>query len=188
MKRILYLVNLLLCCTMSTWAQKPNNMGQIAQSLNTYSQNKSKLTKAQLESATTISYHCDNGSVSPEYHYNVYIIVTKNNVNVTIYGGYDGNVKFKEDRSITQSEYKQFINRLANQNICKKPSNGDVPFMSGSSSSDITVKVKNRIIFKGDEHVNLSIGKGSLDDSFMSLLSGTMLQAINNLDVIISKN
>lgn len=186
MRRSLFLASLMLCVTLSAWAQKPNKLGKIAQSVSAYTQNKSKLTLATLGKATTISYHCGNGSVAPDYHYDCYIHVIKNNVNVTIYGGYDGEVKFNENRYISQAEYKQFLNKLANQNIRKTPSNGN-EFLCGAGASDITVKVKQQVIFEGDEDVNLSIGKGRLDDSFLPLLTETMEWAIRNPDKVISQ-
>lgn len=177
----------MLCITLSVWSQKPNQLGKIAQSLSTYTQNKSKLTLAILGKATSISYYCGNGSVAPDYHYDCYISIMPNNVNVTIYGGYNGEVKFNENRYVSQAEYKQFLNKLAHQNICKISSNGN-EYICGAGASGITVKVKQQVLFEGDEYVNLSIGKGKLVDSFTSLLTETMEWAIQNPDKRISQS
>lgn len=162
-------------------AQRPDKLGKIAQSLSTYTQNKSKLSSEKLSKATSIIYHSGNGSVAPEYHYDCYIHVLKNSVSVTIYGGYDGSVKYNDSKFISTADYKQFLNNLLKQDIRKTPSNGN-EYLCGAGASDITVKVKQQVIFSGDEDVDLSITKGGLIDSFELLLSDDMLRAVRNPD------
>ena len=162
-------------------AQRPDKLGKIAQSLSTYTQNKSKLSSEKLSKATSIIYHSGNGSVAPEYHYDCYIHVLKNSVSVTIYGGYDGSVKYNDSKFISTADYKQFLNNLLKQDIRKTPSNGN-EYLCGAGASDITVKMKQQVIFSGDEDVDLSITKGGLIDSFELLLSDDMLRAVRNPD------
>ena len=162
-------------------AQNPNKLGKIAQSVSTYTQNKSKLSAEKLSKATSIIYHSGNGSVAPEYHYDCYIHVFKNSVSITIYGGYDGSVKYNESKLISTEDYKKFLNNLLKQGIRKTPSNGN-EFLCGAGASDITVKMKQQVIFSGDEDVDLYIAKGGLIDSFELLLSDDMLRAVRNPD------
>ena len=162
-------------------AQRPDKLGKIVQSVSTYTQNKSKLSSEKLSKATSIIYHSGNGSVAPEYHYDCYVHVLKNSVSVTIYGGYDGSVKYNESKFISTADYKQFLNNLLKQDIRKTPSNGN-EYLCGAGVSDITVKVKQQVIFSGDEDVDLSITKGGLIDSFELLLSDDMLRAVRNPD------
>ena len=160
-------------------AQNPNKLGKIAQSVSTYTQNKSKLSSEKLSKATSIIYHSGNGSVAPEYHYDCYIHVLIKSVSVTIYRGYDGNVKYNESKFISTEDYKKFLNNLLKQDIRKTPSNGN-EYLCGAGASDITVKMKQQVVFSGDEDVNLSIAKGGLIDSFELLLSDDMLRAVRN--------
>lgn len=162
-------------------AQRPDKLGKIAQSVSSYTQNKSKLSSEKLSKATSIIYHSGYGSVAPEYHYDCYIHVLKNSVSVTIYGGYDGDVKYNESKFISTEEYKQFLNNLLKQGIRKTPSNGN-EYLCGAGASDIKVKMKQQVIFSGDEDVDLSISKGRLIDSFELLLSDAMLGAVKNPD------
>lgn len=182
MKKIC-LISIIICCCFPAVlsAQKPNKLSKIAQSVSTYTQGKSKLSSEKLSKATSIIYHSGNGSVAPEYHYDCYIHVLKNSVSVTIYGGYDGDVKYNESKFISTEEYKQFLNNLLKQDIRKTPSNGN-EYLCGAGASDITVKMKQQVIFSGDEDVDLSISKGRLIDSFELLLSDAMLGAVKNPD------
>lgn len=182
MKKICSITIILSFCSLAVlYAQKPNKLGKIAQSISTYTQNKSKLSSEKLSKATSIIYHSGNGSVAPEYHYDSYIHVLKNSVSVTIYGGYDGSVKYNESKFISTTDYKKFLNNLLKQDIRKTPSNGN-EYLCGAGASDITVKMKQQVIFSGDEDVDLSISKGGLIDSFILLLSDDMLGAVRNPD------
>lgn len=163
------------------FAQKPNDLGKIAQSVSSYTQSKSKLSSEMLSKATSIIYHSGNGSVAPEYHYDCYIHVLKNSVSVTIYGGYDGAIMYNESSSISTSDYKKFLNNLLKQGIRKTPSNGN-EYLCGAGASDITIKMKQQVLFSGDEDIDLSITNGSLRDSFELLLSNAMLNAVRNPD------
>ena len=177
-KEILDSCYIKICVSMLASAQKPNNLGKIAQSVNAYTQNKLKLSLDKLEKATMISYHSGNGSVAPEYHYDCYIIVTNNSINVKITCGYNGDVKYNKSHAISSSEYKNFLRSLLKQGISKTPNNDPIP--DGAGSSDITVKMKQQVIFEGDEYFDLSITKGRLQDSFMSLLPDNMKRAALN--------
>ncbi len=180
MKQIVIIVTVFILCLPTTViAQRPNKLGRIAQSVRAYTQNKSKLSSDKLSKATSIIYHSGNGSVAPEYHYDCYIHVNKNSVSVTIYGGYDGSVKYNESNFISTSDYKQFLNNLLKQGIRKTPSNGN-EYLCGAGASDITVKMKQQVVFSGDEDVDLSIAKGGLIDSFVLLLSDDMIVAVRN--------
>lgn len=180
MKKIC-LINIIIsfCFPAVLSAQKPNKLGKIAQSVSSYTQNKSKLSSEKLSKATSIIYHSGNGSVAPEYHYDCYIHVLKNSVSVTIYGGYDGSVKYNDSKFISTANYKQFLNNLLKQDIRKTPSNGN-EYLCGAGASDITVKMKQQVLFSGDEDVDLSITKGRLIDSFVLLLSDDMIEAVRN--------
>lgn len=175
------LVILSICISELVLAQKTNKMDNIIRSVSAYTHDRLKLSSDKLEKATMITYHCGNGTVAPEYHYDCYTIVTKNNVNVKNTQGYNGDVKYNESIAISTPEYKQFLNNLLKQDIRKIPSNGN-EYLCGAGASDITIKMKQQVLFSGDEDVNLSITKGGLIDSFVLLLSGDMLGAVKNPD------
>lgn len=173
---------ILSCCfPVVLFAQKTDKLGSIAQSVSAYTQKKALLSSEKLSKATSIIYHSGNGSVSPEYHYDCYIHVLKNSVSVTIYGGYGGTVRYNESIDISTADYKKFLNNLLKQGICKTPSNGN-EVLCGAGASDITVKMKQQVIFSGDESVDLSINKGGLIDSFLPLLSDDMFGAVRDPD------
>lgn len=180
MKKIYSIIIIIsFCFPAALSAQKPNKLGKVAQSVSEYTQNKLKLSSDKLSKATSIIYHSGNGSVAPEYHYDCYIHVLRNSVSVTIYGGYDGDVKYNESIAISTPEYKQFLNNLLKQDIRKIPSNGN-EYLCGAGASDITIKMKQQVLFSGDEDVDLSITKGELIDSFILLLSDDMLGAVRD--------
>ena len=150
----------------------------IVHAINAYNKNKQKLSSDKLKKATTIVYYCGNGTVAPDYHYDCYITVSKNNVNVTITQGYDGTVRYNKNHAISISEYQKFLTNLLKQGISKKQS--DSPMLLGSGTSSITAKIKKQVIFEGDEYVDLTIAKGELQDSFLSLLPKHMKQVVQN--------
>jgi len=179
MKKILTLLALLVSCSFSQfYAQKPQKINNIVQAINTYTKNKQKLSSDKLEKAITIVYYCGNGTVAPDYHYDCYITVSKNNVNVTITQGYDGRVRYNKNHAISISEYQKFLTDLLKQEISKNQN--DAPMLDGAGTSGIIVKTKKQVIFEGDEYVDLSITKGELQDSFLSLLPKHMKQVVQN--------
>ena len=184
-KNVLIIAILSFCFSAKSFAQMQNRLGKIVQSVGSYTQSKSRLSSQMLSKATSIIYHSGNGSVAPEYHYDCYIQVLKNSVSVTIYGGYDGAVKYNDSNFISASDYKQFLNRLLKQGIRNTPSNGN-EYLCGAGASDITVKMKQQVLFSGDEDIDLSITNGRLRDSFELLLSNDMLNAVRNPDAKLS--
>ena len=171
-----FLVLLSICVPELVLAQKSNKMDNLVRSVSAYTQNNLKLSSDKLEKATMITYHCGNGTVAPEYHYDYYIIVTNNNVNVKITSGYNGDVKYNQNHAISSSEYTFFLNSLLKQGITKMPNNDPIP--DGAGSSDIIVKMKQRVTFSGDEYFDLSITKGGLQDSFLFLLPEHMKRVV----------
>lgn len=168
-------------------AQKSDRLQTVVQAVSAYTQNQSKLSSDKLAKATMIVYHSGNGSVAPEYHYDCYVNVVKNNVNVIVYGGYEGTVRYNKNHTISDAAYKQFLNSLLKQDIRKTPSNDNDFMMSGAGSSDITVKVKQQVIFEGEEDMDVSIAKGRLVDSFMALLPDDMKRVVRNPDIVLNK-
>ena len=156
------------------------------QIVNSYIQKSQKLTIEQLSKASEIIYHSDNGSLPPNYRYDCYIKVSRNNVNVVIYSEYGEKVNYNESRTISSSEYSRFINSLAKQDICKVSSNRSMPGC-GASSVEITIKTKTEIIFAGAEDIDLSVKNGELIDSFLKLLSNSMKQAVGNPEGVLGK-
>ena len=114
----------------------------------------------------------------PNLFFNRYITVSKNNVNVTITQGYDGTVRYNKNHAISISEYQKFLTDLLKQEISKNQN--DAPMLDGAGTSGIIVKTKKQVIFEGDEYVDLSITKGELQDSFLSLLPKHMKQVVQN--------
>ena len=183
-KKIFFLVTFCLCCLSKIGAQTPNKMDKIANSVSAYTQDKLKLSSDKLEKATMITYHCGNGTVAPEYHYDCFIMVSKKNVNVKICQGYNGDVKYDKSHAISLSKYNEFLSNLLKQGISKKPNNDPIP--CGAGSSDITVKIKQQVIFEGDEYFDLSIAKGELQDSFLTLLPEEMKRVALNPEEILN--
>ena len=181
----IYLVILSICISELVLAQKTNKMDNIIRSVSAYTHDRLKLSSDKLGKATMITYHCGNGTVAPEYHYDCYTIVTKNNVNVIITQGYNGDVKYNNNHALSSSEYKNFLDSLLKQGITKIPNNDPIP--CGAGSSDITVKMKQQVIFEGDESLDLSITKGGLQDSFLFLLPEHMKRAALNPEQMLDK-
>ena len=116
--------------------------------------------------------------MTPDYHYDGYIKVTKDSVNVTIYRGYSKNdERFNESRALVPDEYKQFLNRLVQQKIKKSAASKHDRVASGAHVSYIAVWQDDELIFNGNEHFNLSIAEGRLSDAFLDMLSGDMEKA-----------
>jgi hypothetical protein len=181
----IYLVILSICISELVLAQKTNKMDNIIRSVSPYTQDRLKLSSDKLEKATMITYHCGNGTVAPEYHYDCYIIVTNNNDNVKITKGYDGDVKYNNNHALSFSEYKKFLDSLLKQGITKMSNNGPIP--CGAEASDIIIKMKQQVIFEGDESLDLSITKGGLQDSFLFLLPEHMKKAALNPEQMLDK-
>lgn len=177
---------MVMCCQTVLMAQRqPNKMDRIVQSVSAHTQGKMKLSSDQLEKATMIIYHCDNGSVPPRYHYGCYVKVSKNNINVKVCHGYDGDVAYDKNHAISSSEYKRFLSRLLNQGISKRPNPDPIP--DGAGASDITVKMNQKVLFEGDEFFDLTIAKGKLLDSFLTLLPADMKRVALNPEGMINE-
>lgn len=139
------------------------------------------LSSDLLQRATSIVYHCANGSVAPEYHYDCYVTVMKDSVDIKVCQSYNGNVVYQESCPVSEELYFQFLSDLAGQEI-RKDDSKDIPITTGDGASAILVKAGEEVLFRGEEDVDLFITKGSLADSFLPLLSPSMLQAVNNPD------
>ncbi len=176
MKKILLLAILLLFVLYLSvmWAGRIWKNDKHDPSVEAFSLIKPRLSLDKLEKATLIIYQFNNGTVAPDFHYDGYIKVTKDSVNVTIFRGYNSDVKFNESRELSPDEYKQFLNRLVQQKIRKATPSKHNRAASGSHVSYIAVWQDDELIFDGSEHLNLSIADGRLDDAFMDLLSGDM--------------
>ena len=135
------------------------------------------LSAEQLEKATSIVYYSSNGTVAPEYHYGCYVNVVKDNVNVTIFQGYDKTVVYRENHALSQTEYQQFLDNLAKQGISKN-TNKDIIPTTGGDVAAISVKTEEEVIFGGEEHLDLIIEHGSLIDAFLILLPDSMQQVV----------
>lgn len=138
---------------------------------------KKSLSRNKLEAATLILYKASNGSVAPEYHYECVIKVKKDSVDVTVCRGYDGEEVYHEGCAISQTEYEQFLNHLAAQNI---RTTSVKEYTSGGHVSYIKVLENDEVVFDGSEGFNLTIAKGHLSDAFMELLSGSMEEAVTD--------
>ena len=135
------------------------------------------LSAEQLEKATSVVYHSSNGSVAPDYHFDCYVNVVKDNVNVTIFQGYDKTVVYRENHALSQTEYQQFLDYLAKQGISKNTKEDIIP-TSGGDVSAISVETEKQVVFRGEEHLDLVIEHGRLIDAFLVLLPDSMQQVV----------
>lgn len=165
MRQVFTLITIISLCWPSLLsAQKPNKLGKAMQSVNTYSQNKSRLSMDKLSKATYICYSWSQGSWQDTGY--GYIEVTPTTVKGMTYEG-EGQTSCETHR-ISPAKYKQFLNNLVRQDIRKTPYKD--PGVGGWSAT-LTIKVNKKVIFEGEEHASLSIAKGDLGDAFNELLS-----------------
>ena len=178
MKKFLILSILLffVLCLSVLWA-KTTNWNEKEPSASALSSKKKTLSRSKLEAATLILHKKSNGSVAPNYHYECVIKVKKDSVDVTICRGYDGEEVYHEGRAISPTEYEQFLNHLAAQNIRTASVKA---YTSGGHVSYIKVLKDDEVVFDGSEDYNLTIAKGNLSDAFMEMLSGSMEEAAND--------
>ena len=87
-------------------------------------------------------------------------------------------MRYNKNHAISISEYQKFLTDLLKQGISKNQN--DAPQPLGGGTSGIIVKMKKQVIFEGDEYVDLTIAKGELQDSFLSLLPKHMKQVVQN--------
>ena len=180
-KTFLFIItSFLLCSPTLLFAQKQVTAFKFARSPKSDRNDNSRLSLDKLSRATSVVYFFDNGTVAPEYQYDCYITVERNNVNVTITSGLDGTTKYDSDHKISPADYKSFIDYLVRQDIRKKALSDDDALLCGASASSITVKVGEKVMFQGDEYMTLSIARGHLKDAFVSLLPESMKEAVRN--------
>ena len=133
----------------------------------------------QLEQATSVVYHSANGSVAPEWHYDCYVTVTKDSVNVKVYQGYGGEkVVFEEAQPFNEEGYRHFLGELSKQEIGKHKPEGLLP-LDGAGISAIMVWTDDECVFSGDEDVDVVVKHGGLIDSFLPLLNESMHHAVD---------
>lgn len=141
-----------------------------------------KLTSSLLIQATSITYYCSNGSVSPKYQYYCCVVVTDTSVRLKVYQA--GKVTYDETASISSIEYIKFINHLVQQQIYYnvKDYNHFIP-LCGSGTNSITVRTDDSIIFKGDTCEVLKVDNGNLCDAFVQIMPRYMVQWYKNSKV-----
>jgi len=138
---------------------------------------KNKLTLYLLKNATLIKYSFSNGPVAPDYQYSGYISVCKERVEVSIIGkrciqNYSSSIP------LSAKDYTNFLNALYAQDI--RMLDHDEPVMMGAGASNIVVKDHKKILFEGDEYINLSIGEGYLKDQFLNVLPEHVRKVVND--------
>lgn len=139
--------------------------------------NKGKLTSKILQKATSIQYYTDNGTVAPDYHFGVTVVVSKDSVSLTVTKGYKNQTIYHETAPLTTEQYQQFIQQLANQSIHHAKS--DAAPTSGGSAESIKVMDDNGILFQGGNGNALKY-KGDLSATFHDVLPDKMAQVFRN--------
>lgn len=164
-QRLFFTSILLMICAFIPVCAQSNLAQRVRQSL--------VLSKATLQNATSIVYLSNNGSVPPDYRHDCKITVSKESVRLTITRGYDdeGRTLFDKTARLSADKYQKFINSLANQSISK--TNRGEP-MQGASFSCIRVCQGTSVLFEGEEGMNLKLVRGTLEDSFLMVLTPEM--------------
>lgn len=145
-------------------------------SMGTQNPGRKQLSMQLLKSATEIKYGFNNGSVSPEYHYQGYITVTPDYVSLDIY--HDSHLCYSESESLTPNQYSKFLDKLNSLGV--KPNKGEYNIPDGAGICSIEIKQDDSILFKGIENGDIVTTKGSLRDAFEFLLSPGMMNVYKN--------
>ncbi len=169
MKRAIFILAaaaaLILCVTV-IYAQMIDNGRKVKRS------KKSKVTMVLdekiLSKATMIEYNYSNGTVSPEYHFNIMVTVTPDKVIAQRRKGYDGKTVFEKSFDITAEQYKEFMNNILGQNMRKQKENREA-LVCGGKSESIYVYEGEKVIFSAARG-ELEIAKGSMDTYFINIV------------------
>lgn len=144
------------------------------------------LTMVKLAKAHHITYYFDNGGIPEEYHYSCSIRVEKECVNVTILLHYGCFTAYDKTCSISNDEYRNFIETLVSHNIrtiaCKS---GEIYIdidKDGCGASYISVANENDMLFECEVDY-----KGAVANCFFNLLSPDMKSAALNPEMFIDE-
>lgn len=136
-----------------------------------------KLTSDILQKATSIQLYTDNGTVAPDCHYEMTVIVSKDSVQLTVIKGYSHQAAYDQTAPLTAEQYQQFIQQLADLSVQKTESRG-VPTTGGSVES-IRVTDGSNLLFQGSTGKSLTCD-GDLSMTFHDLLPNEMAQVFRH--------
>ncbi len=139
--------------------------------------NKSKLTAEILHNATSIQYYTSNGTVAPDYHYGVTIVVSKDSVCLTVTKGYQNKIVYQQTAPLTSDQYQQFIQQLAAHSI--RNTKPDASPSSGGPVESIEVTDNSDVLFQGSTGAALTF-EGDLGMTFHDLLPNEMAQVFRH--------
>ena len=138
---------------------------------------KDKLTQKLLQKATRIQYYTDNGTVAPDYHYGVTVVVSKDSVNLTVVKGYQNHVIYSQTVPLTPDQYRQFIEQLAALSVHN--AKADATPTCGGSAESIKVTDDSGVLFQGNIGKSLTYD-GDLSMVFHAVLPNEMAQVFRH--------
>ena len=140
--------------------------------------NKGKLTAKMLQKATRIQYYTDNGTVAPDYHYGVTVVVSKDSVSLTVVKGYQNQTVYSQTAPLASEQYQQFIERLATQSVHNARTDA-APTSGGSAESIKVTDDGGNVLFQGNIGAALTYD-GDLGMTFQDLLPNEMAQVFRH--------
>jgi len=138
----------------------------------------SSLTGSLLQRATSIVFSTDNGTVPPEYQYSCKVTVKKGSVRMTVKTEYGEKTPYDKTARLTDAQYRRFLNSLGGQSIRKSMAVEDPGH--GGSQAILVVYQNSSVLFKGEDGVDLIVGRGTLADSFREVLPSDMRAILDN--------
>jgi len=97
---------------------------------------------------------------------------------LTVQTEYGKKTPYDKTARLTDAQYRQFLNSLAGQSIKKNRTEEDPG--EGGSQTFLMVYQNSSVLFKGEEGVDITVGRGSLGDSFRDVLPSDMRAILDN--------
>jgi len=138
---------------------------------------KNKLTSAILQQATSILYYTDNGTVAPDCHYEMTVIISKDSVRLMVTKGYGNQATYDQTAPLTTEQYQQFIQQLDALSVHN--ANSDAIPTSGGPIESIKVTDGSNLLFRGSTGNTLTYD-GDLSTTFHDVLPNEMAQVFRH--------
>ena len=139
--------------------------------------NNSKLTSDILQQSTSIQFFTNNGTVAPDCHYDMTVVVTKDSVSLTVIKAYAHQAAYDQSAPLTAEQYQQFIQQLAALSV-HNTDNESVPTTGGPVES-IRVLDGSKLLFGGSTGRSLTCD-GDLNIPFHDVLPDEMAQVFRH--------
>ena len=172
MNKVLLSIMAMFSLVFSTACGQDNNKTEKAAAVD----NK-RLTSDILQQSTSIQFFTNNGTVAPDYHYNMTVVVTKDSVTLTVIKGYGNKAAYDQTAPLTAEQYQQFIQQLAALSV-HNTDDEPIPTTGGPVES-IRVLDGSKLLFGGSTGRSLTYD-GDLSITFHDVLPNEMAQVFRH--------